>query len=112
MRAKCRYYTGSPPNLYRTEFYNQGWSATGSCSLGVAIVVPDTSPRAMILLMQQKIILVGASFYVDATQEPWREHYQMYTYISKELPQFIAQHFPVDPKRCGIFGHSMGGHER
>jgi S-formylglutathione hydrolase len=34
----------------------------------------------------------------------------MQSYISKELPEVIAAHFPVDRIRQGIFGHSMGGH--
>jgi S-formylglutathione hydrolase len=34
----------------------------------------------------------------------------MYSYIVHELPACIAEHFPVQPERQGIFGHSMGGH--
>jgi S-formylglutathione hydrolase len=34
----------------------------------------------------------------------------MYSYIVCELPALIAEHFPVQPERQGIFGHSMGGH--
>ena len=29
---------------------------------------------------------LGAGFYVNATQEPWSKHYNMYDYIVKELP--------------------------
>ncbi|CAM9788428.1 unnamed protein product, partial [Choristocarpus tenellus] len=36
--------------------------------------------------------------------------YNMYTYVTKELPAIIAENFSVDPTRCSIFGHSMGGH--
>ncbi|MCZ7655338.1 MAG: alpha/beta hydrolase-fold protein [Rhodocyclaceae bacterium] len=52
----------------------------------------------------------GAGFYVDATQEPWRKHYRMYSYLTQELPWLVASNFAVDPTRVGIFGHSMGGH--
>lgn len=52
----------------------------------------------------------GAGFYLDATETPWAEHYQMYTYITEELPDLVSQHFRVDMGRQGIFGHSMGGH--
>ncbi len=52
----------------------------------------------------------GAGFYLDATQAPWAEHYQMYTYVTEELPALVGQHFKVDMNRQGIFGHSMGGH--
>jgi S-formylglutathione hydrolase len=34
----------------------------------------------------------------------------MWSYVTKELPELIASHFPVDPKRQSILGHSMGGH--
>lgn len=78
--------------------------------LGLALVIPDTSPRGQNKEAHQDYIGEGASFYIDATQKPWQEHYQMYSYISQELPRFITAHFPVDNQRCGISGHSMGGH--
>jgi len=53
---------------------------------------------------------VGAGFYLDAVQAPWSKHYRMYTYVTSELPAIIDAHFPVDPARMGVFGHSMGGH--
>ena len=34
----------------------------------------------------------------------------MYSYVTRELPALIAEHFPVDAARQGVFGHSMGGH--
>jgi S-formylglutathione hydrolase len=34
----------------------------------------------------------------------------MYSYVTKELPAYVEARFPVDPKRKGVFGHSMGGH--
>jgi S-formylglutathione hydrolase len=52
----------------------------------------------------------GAGFYVDATEQPWARHYRMYSYVTAELPTLIEAHLPVDAKRQGIFGHSMGGH--
>lgn len=80
--------------------------------LGIAIVVPDTSPRGVNIPADKMEAGLGegASFYFNATQQPWDKHYQMYSYISEELPEFIAEHFSVDKERCGIFGHSMGGH--
>jgi S-formylglutathione hydrolase len=30
--------------------------------------------------------------------------------VTEELPELIAGHFPADPKRQSILGHSMGGH--
>ncbi|HEX8578521.1 MAG TPA: S-formylglutathione hydrolase, partial [Allosphingosinicella sp.] len=52
----------------------------------------------------------GAGFYVDATQEPYAANYRMYSYLTDELPELIAQSFPADMARQGITGHSMGGH--
>ena len=34
----------------------------------------------------------------------------MRTYIEQELPELVAQAFPVNMERQGISGHSMGGH--
>jgi S-formylglutathione hydrolase len=35
----------------------------------------------------------------------------MYTYVTQELLEVVAEHFPaLDLTRKGIFGHSMGGH--
>lgn len=53
---------------------------------------------------------LGAGFYVDATTTPWAANYRMWSYVTQELPALIAEHFPVDPARQGITGHSMGGH--
>lgn len=78
---------------------------------GLMLVVPDTSPRNTGIAGEDDDwdFGTGASFYVDATEQPWRSHYQMYSYIVHELPDVIAEHFPVQPQQ-GICGHSMGGH--
>jgi|TARA_R100001244_G_scaffold71741_2_gene57971 S-formylglutathione hydrolase len=79
--------------------------------LGLIIVAPDTSPRGEGVPDDGAYDMgQGAGFYVDATEEPWSEHYQMRSYIERELPDLIAEEFPVDIGRQGIFGHSMGGH--
>jgi S-formylglutathione hydrolase len=80
--------------------------------LGLMLVAPDTSPRGVPLPGDSDAydFGVGAGFYLDATQAPWSKHYNMYSYITSELPAIIDAHFPGDPKRQGIFGHSMGGH--
>ena len=49
-------------------------------------------------------------FYVNATESPWHQNYNMFDYVSKELPEVVANNFPADLDRQGIFGHSMGGH--
>jgi S-formylglutathione hydrolase len=79
---------------------------------GLMLVVPDTSPRNTGIAGEDDDwdLGTGAGFYVNATQAPWKEHYQMYSYVVEELPQIIADNFPAKSDRQGIFGHSMGGH--
>ena len=79
---------------------------------GIAIVAPDTSPRDTGIPGEDEDwdLGTGAGFYVDATQAPWDAHYQMYRYVTEELPQLVADRFPILPEKQGIFGHSMGGH--
>lgn len=79
---------------------------------GLMLVAPDTSPRNTGIEGEDKDwdFGTGAGFYVDATQEPWRSHYKMYSYVVHELPALIAEHFPIQQERQGILGHSMGGH--
>ena len=79
--------------------------------LGLIIVCPDTSPRGEAVPDDPAYDMgQGAGFYVDATEEPWAEHFQMRSYIEQELRKIINENFPVDYERQGIFGHSMGGH--
>jgi S-formylglutathione hydrolase len=83
-----------------------------AAELGLAIVVPDTSPRGLGIPGEADSydFGLGAGFYVDATESPWSRGYRMYSYVTKELPANVADAFPVDTARMGIFGHSMGGH--
>jgi S-formylglutathione hydrolase len=79
---------------------------------GIMLVVPDTSPRNTGIEGENETwdLGSGAGFYVDATVEPWQQHYQMYSYITEELPELITANFSVLSDKQGIFGHSMGGH--
>lgn len=83
-----------------------------AAELGLIVVCPDTSPRGNDVPdeLTNWQMGKGAGFYLDATQTPWAEHYQMYSYVTEELPNFLRQHFRMDMDRQGIFGHSMGGH--
>ncbi len=79
--------------------------------LGLALVTPDTSPRGDHVADDPAYDLgQGAGFYLDATRPPWAAHFQMRTWLEQELPDLIAANFPVDMRRQGILGHSMGGH--
>ena len=83
-----------------------------AAELGLILVMPDTSPREPQLPGDREHwdFGQGAGFYVDAIQQPWQRHYRMFSWISEELPALIDAHFPTDPRRRGICGHSMGGH--
>jgi S-formylglutathione hydrolase len=83
-----------------------------AAELGVAIVVPDTSPRGLGYPGEADAydFGLGAGFYVDATEAPWSEGYRMYSYVTNELPAYVERHFAIVAGRAGIFGHSMGGH--
>jgi S-formylglutathione hydrolase len=81
--------------------------------LGIAFVAPDTSPRGEEVPDDPEGLWdfgQGAGFYVDATQAPWATHFKMWSYVADELPALVAAEFPVDLRRQGILGHSMGGH--
>lgn len=83
-----------------------------AAELGLMIVCPDTSPRGESVPDEKDNWQFGsgAGFYVDATQPPFATNYRMYSYITEELPAFVAANFPADMSRQAIFGHSMGGH--
>jgi S-formylglutathione hydrolase len=79
--------------------------------LGLILVAPDTSPRGPDVPDEPDYDFgQGAGFYVDATQDPFAKNYRMYSYVTGELPDLIAAHFPADMARQSITGHSMGGH--
>jgi S-formylglutathione hydrolase len=79
--------------------------------LGLILVAPDTSPRGTEVPDEPSYDFgQGAGFYVDATEEPFAKNYRMYSYITAELPELLQEHFPTDPARQSITGHSMGGH--
>lgn len=85
----------------------QQWAAENS----VALVFPDTSPRGVGVANDDAYDLgQGAGFYVNATQDPWAPHFQMWDYVAEELPALLGDNFSVDLERQSITGHSMGGH--
>lgn len=82
-----------------------------SAQLGLILVTPDTSPRGeQVTQGDHWDIGQGAGFYINATQAPWAEHFQMESYVAEELYDLVIQQFAVQAERIGIFGHSMGGH--
>jgi len=84
-----------------------------AAELGLMLISPDTSPRGDDVPDDPDGAYdfgIAAGFYLNATETPWSANYQMYDYLTKELPDIIFSRFPGDANRQGIFGHSMGGH--
>ncbi|MEN8108437.1 MAG: S-formylglutathione hydrolase [Pseudomonadota bacterium] len=83
-----------------------------AAELGLALIIPDTSPRGDDVpdAAERYDLGQGAGFYLNATRQPWSKHYHMYDYITQELPALVEAELPIDPGRRSISGHSMGGH--
>ncbi len=79
---------------------------------GIALVIPDTSPRGDDVPDEPERYDLGhgAGFYVNSTTERWKKNFQMYDYIVSELPALVESKLPLDGTRRAISGHSMGGH--
>lgn len=84
-----------------------------AAELGIALVMPDTSPRGTNIEGEHTHYDFGsgAGFYVNATAKPWSENYNMFAYVNEELPQIVQENFSqICRSRRSISGHSMGGH--
>jgi len=79
---------------------------------GIALIFPDTSPRGEDVSdeVERYDLGQGAGFYVNARQKHWRKNYQMYDYVTQELPKLIEANLPILSGVKSITGHSMGGH--
>ncbi|KAI0481845.1 carbohydrate esterase family 1 protein [Xylaria cf. heliscus] len=109
--------TCTPDNCSEKGFFHAAASKRG-----IAIVYPDTSPRGAGIAGEDESwdFGSGAGFYVDATQAPWRAHYNMYSYVTAELlsslfdaslcPPGVDLAGKLDRSRVSVTGHSMGGH--
>jgi S-formylglutathione hydrolase len=93
-------------------FMIKGGAQRVAAELGLMLVAPDTSPRKARIPGDDASwdFGQGAGFYVDATQAPWSQHYRMYSYVTRELPELIRTLGVGRADRQSIFGHSMGGH--
>ncbi len=93
-------------------FMTKAGAQRHAAELGIALIAPDTSPRGAGIAGESEAWDFGlaASFYLNATQEPWSKHYRMETYLKEELVSTIGEHLPINTERIGLFGHSMGGH--
>jgi len=78
----------------------------------LVMVFPDTCPRGLsddLSFPDNYKVGSGAAFYCDATSEKFKKNYNMYTYVTKELPELVSRYFFADINNKSIFGHSMGG---
>eukprot|EP00440_Ansanella_granifera_P065033 gb/GFBE01070515.1/.p1 GENE.gb/GFBE01070515.1/~~gb/GFBE01070515.1/.p1 ORF type:complete len:795 (+),score=112.18 gb/GFBE01070515.1/:1-2385(+) len=85
--------------------------------LRLILIMPDTSPRGEGVPDEEPKSYdfgVGAGFYVNATTDEYQKHYNMYDYITQELPPMVSSKLPLithsGTPKLGIMGHSMGGH--
>lgn len=83
-----------------------------AAELGLALIAPDTSPRGANVPTEADNwdFGVAAGFYLDATEEPWKQRWRMESYLLKELLPMLGKHLPVKTSQLGLMGHSMGGH--
>jgi S-formylglutathione hydrolase len=119
-----RFSVFTPPKINAVLYFLAGLTATeetfaikagaqrAAAELGLMLVCPDTSPRNTGIADEAKDWDFGtaASFYINATQQPWAKYFQMESYVTQELPNLIKQKWPIEALNTGIFGHSMGGH--
>lgn len=95
-----------------TNFIHKAGAQKYAAEHGIILVCPDTSPRGVNLPGEDDSYDFGsgAGFYVDATADPWKKHYRMFSYVTKELIEVVTRNFATLEGAQGIFGHSMGGH--
>jgi len=93
------------------NFTTKAGAYRSAAAAGLVVVAPDTSPRGDDVADDPAYDLgKGAGFYLDATEKPWAPHFNMESYVTRDLIGAVTQNFPIDSARIGITGHSMGGH--
>ena len=106
------YYLAGLSSDYET-FVSKSGFARYAKKRSIAMVFPDTRPRGLDESFPSEISFetgFGAGHYSNATQAPWNEHWNMFTYVTEELPSLVERYFHVCPERRSITGFSMGGH--
>ena len=105
------------------NFIEKANAIAAAAEHGIVLICPDTSPRGETVPDAPEDMDCkwdfgkGAGFYVNATESTWSTNYNMYDYITKELPAVVQTFINtldvtdrIDVTRSSIFGHSMGGH--
>ena len=103
------------------NFSTKSGAQRAASELGIALVIPDTSPRGLKVDGEDDSYDFGsgAGFYLNAMVDKWKG-YRMEEYVTTELPALLRADADaagddgagkyLDLDRCGITGHSMGGH--
>lgn len=110
--GKCLFWL-SGLTCTEENFTTKAGAQRVASELGLTLVAPDTSPRGDGVpddVESSYDFGLGAGFYLNATESPWDQHYQMHDYIEKELYTMVCAELKIDSNQIGIFGHSMGGH--
>ncbi|PVD18502.1 hypothetical protein C0Q70_21051 [Pomacea canaliculata] len=106
--------TGKVPVLYwlsgltctEQNFITKAGVQKYASELGLIIVAPDTSPRGIGIQGEDDSydFGTGAGFYVDATQDKWKNNYRMYSYVTRENPgmfRSVSAFAPIcNPIKC------------
>ena len=107
---------GAPKSGVPTLFWLSGLTCTdknfaekagafkAAAEKGLALVLPDTSPRGAGIEGEDESydFGTGAGFYLDATKAPWSENYKMETYVTVELPALCACEFGCSTRLCSV----------
>jgi len=95
------------------NFSQKAGAFKAASDFGLVIVLPDTSPRGPDVPDEDPKTYdfgTGAGFYLNATTDKYKKHYNMLDYVTKELPELAKTTLPILSDKASIFGHSMGGH--
>lgn len=95
------------------NFAQKAGAFEAAAEMGLALVLPDTSPRGEGVPDEEPKTYdfgTGAGFYLNATTEKYKKHYNMLDYVTKELHNLVIDNMPIVSDRISIMGHSMGGH--
>jgi len=96
------------------NFFQKAGPFRAAAANKIILIGPDTSPRGGEKIEEAEKdwdFGTGAGFYVNATEAPYSKEYNMYEFVTKELPKLVedSNEFPTNGKKS-VTGHSMGGH--
>jgi len=83
------------------NFIQKAGALKYAAAKNIALICPDTSPRGLNIAGEHDgwDFGSGAGFYVNATTDEWKDNYNMYDYVTKELPTLVETELPVTAKK-------------